>query len=93
MSDLLLDDDLQSETVNAAEPAKGWRNWWRCDDDRGFTLDAISGQSFATKRGDVVSGDTIFPSKDIAVSRALEFVAKNPAALTFIDALPEGERP
>lgn len=86
MSDLL--HDLRTEREPVKEPARGWRNWWRCERD-GARIRMRGGQVRNLNAGYVWRGK-LYPSRDIAETVAAENKA---VCVTWLGAYPEGERP
>ena len=72
------------------KPAMGWRNWWLQKRDWTARDGTIS------RAGEVGPGNTIWPSKDIAETRAEKWFAETINGHDFseyLGAFPEGERP
>lgn len=87
---------LQDTKRAGTAPAKRWRNWWRLN-----TTTHLKCSRCGMGR-DLVAGDLwdnccyVYPSKDFAETAATELWLKVPPRdpwITYIEALPEGERP
>lgn len=90
--------DLETRTAPEAvkEPAKRWRNWWRCEPNDDLICNDCHVWTKSGASGVISDHCRSFPSKDVAESLAYQELLQTkwrPEETEYLGAFPEGQTP